>query len=121
MTKCRGIRGATTADYNTRESIFAAAQELFEEIVEVNGVQESQIAAALFTTTEDLNAAFPATAIRKMGWQNTALLCSHEIAVPDGLHMCIRLLLLVNTDMDIHDLRDVYLKGAVGLRTETEE
>lgn len=119
MTVCRGIRGATTAEDNTKEAIFAATQELFGRIVEVNEVQESQVGAAFFTTTQDLNAAFPATAVREIGWKNTALLCSHEMDVPDGLARCIRVLVLVNTDKEIHDLEDVYLKGAANLRAES--
>ena len=121
MTTCRGIRGATTADDNTKEAIFAATEELFLKIVEANQVQETEVAAAFFTTTQDLNAAFPATAVRGMGWDHTALLCSHEMAVPDGLSRCIRILILVNTGKGLDQLVNVYLKGAVNLRSESAE
>ena len=60
---CRGIRGATTAD-NTPESIMAATKEMLEAIVKANSLQVEQIAAATFTSTGDLTAAFPATAAR---------------------------------------------------------
>ena len=78
MTVCRGIRGATTTLENTKEAIFDATQDLFRKLVQVNDIQESQVAATFFTTTPDLNSAFPATAVREMGWTNTALLCGHE-------------------------------------------
>ena len=121
MTVCRGIRGATSADDNTRVAIFAATQELFLKIIEANQVQEDSVAAAFCTTTQDLDAAFPATAIREMGWNHTALLCSHEMNVPDSLPMCIRILILVNTDKAPQDLTDVYLKKASNLRSEGTE
>ncbi len=118
MTACRGIRGATTVDHNTKDEIFASTRELFLKVVESNQVEESQVAAVQFTTTQDINAAFPATAVREMGWERTAMLCSHEIAVPGSLSKCIRLLILVNTDKGPDELVNVYLRGAVNLRPD---
>ena len=121
MTVCRGIRGATTCQANTREAIFAATRELFEKLVSANEVQQQQAASVLFTTTQDLNAAFPATAVREMGWDKTALMCSQEIAVPGSPSMCVRILLLVNTDREPDELVNVYLNGAVNLRSEASQ
>ena len=121
MTVCRGIRGATTADENTRASIFAATQELIRKMIEANELRETEVAAAFLTTTQDLNAAFPATAAREMGWNNTAFMCGHEMAVPNSLPRCIRVLILVNTDKEPQELVNVYLKGAVDLRAESME
>jgi chorismate mutase len=120
VTVCRGIRGATTTLENTKEAIFDATQDLFRKLVQVNDIQESQVAATFFTTTPDLNSAFPATAVREMGWTNTALLCGHEMAVPDGLPRCIRVLILVNTDKEPQELVNLYLRDAVNLRGEDE-
>ena len=119
MMACRGIRGATTASENTREAIFEATRELFNETVRVNDVQKEQVAAVFFTTTLDLNAAYPATAVREMGWDTTALMCSHEIDVPGSLPLCIRVLLMVNTEKQPEELETVYLNGAVNLRAQT--
>jgi chorismate mutase len=121
MTVCRGIRGATTVEDNTKEAIFAATEELFNKIVEANHIEESQVASVFFTTTQDLNAAFPATAVRKIGWTHTALLCGHEMAVPGSLPGCIRILILVNTDKAPQDLVNVYLRGAVNLRSDSPD
>ena len=118
MAVCRGIRGATTAEDNSKEAIFAATKELFGNITEANNIQESQVAAAFFTTTADLNAAFPATAVREMGWKRTALLCGHEMDVPEGLPRCIRVLILVNTDKEPEELVNVYLREATRLRPD---
>ena len=38
MTVCRGIRGATTAEDNTKEEIFAVTQELFSKLIEANQI-----------------------------------------------------------------------------------
>ena len=115
--KCRGIRGATTVDANTREDILAATGELLQKIVESNGVQAEDVACIIFTTTADLNAAFPAEAARELGLSQTTLLCGHEIDVPDSLPMCLRILVLVNTEKDAKDMVHVYIKDATKLRS----
>ncbi|MBE9502481.1 MAG: chorismate mutase [Chloroflexi bacterium] len=120
--KCRGVRGATTVEGNTREHILAATKELLQEMVIANGVEEDDIACIIFTTTPDLNAEFPAVAARELGFSQTAFLCEHEMNVPDSLSMCLRILLLFNTEKHAHELVHVYLKGAQGLRApKTEE
>ena len=121
MTRVRGIRGATTADSNTRQSISLATQDLLTRLVDANEIELDDIAAALFTTTEDLNAGFPAEAAREMGWEYVALLCGHEMRVPDSLARCIRVLLLVNTERSPCELQNLYLKGAKGLRATRGE
>ena len=118
MTLCRGIRGATTAEANTKEAIFSATRELFQKIVDANQFGEDQVAAAFFTTTQDLNSAYPATAVRQMGWERTSFLCGHEMAVPGGVPRCIRVLILINTDKNPDELTNVYLGEAVNLRSE---
>ena len=120
MSVCRGIRGATTTPENTREAIFDATQELFQQMVAANEIAEDDVAAIFLTATQDLDAAFPATAVRKLGWDKTALLCSPEIAVPNSLSKCIRILILVNTDKRPDDLVHVYLRDAVNLRIYSE-
>lgn len=121
MGKVRGIRGATTAESNTQEAIVEATQELLERIIEANQVDPDDVAAVLFTTTSDLNAEFPAVAARKIGWTYVALMCGHEMAVPDAQARCIRALLLLNTDKPPHELSNVYLRGAVNLRARGME
>lgn len=116
---CRGIRGATTADANTREDIMATTQELLQEMISANGVQEENVAFILFTTTHDLNAEFPAAAAREMGLNTAPLLCGHEMAVPGSLPMCLRILILFNTEKSSDEIVHVYTKGAQGLRTNS--
>jgi chorismate mutase len=116
--KCRGIRGATTVDANTKQSIYASTKELLHEIIKANGVGNDDITSIIFTVTDDLNAAFPARAAREMGMSNTPLLCSREINVPDSLQSCLRILILFNTDKKPDDIKHIYLKGAAVLRSD---
>lgn len=116
MYKVRGIRGATTADGNTREAVLAATGELMERLIEANSIDADDVAAAFFTTTPDLNAEFPAAAARLMGWTHVALMGASEIDVPDAPPLCVRVLILINTDKSAQELVNVYLRGAVNLR-----
>ena len=116
--RCRGIRGATTVDSNTREDILQAAHELLAEMVGANDVNGDDAVSVFFTTTPDLNAEFPALAARQMGWNHVALLCGHEMNVPGSLPMCLRILLHVNTEKRADEIVHVYLKGATVLRPE---
>ena len=118
MAECWGIRGATTVEENSREAIIDGTKELLSRIMVENEIDKSQVAAIWFTTTQDLNAEYPALAARQMGWMNVALLCAHEMIVSKGLPMCIRVLMLVNTEKRHEDLKYIYLKKAVGLRTQ---
>ncbi len=117
---CRGIRGATTVGTNTRESILDATTELLRAMVKENEIEPEKVASAIFTTTPDLNAEFPALAARKLGWNDVALLCGHEMAVPGSLPMCLRILLHVNTERSADQIVHVYLRGAKVLRPELQ-
>jgi len=113
---CRGIRGATTIERNKREEILAATTELLELLISQNDLRAEDVASAIFTMTDDLDAEFPALAARAMGWTEVALMCMREIPVPGSLPMCIRILLHVNTERSASEIRHVYIHGAVNLR-----
>ena len=72
MTGVRGIRGATSADTNSKEAILEATTELLGRLVEANDIHVDDVAAAYFTATDDLNAEFPALAARQIGWTRAA-------------------------------------------------
>ena len=116
MSKVRGIRGATTVNTNTRPEVIQATQEMLSSIIDKNKLSIDDIAAALFTTTEDIDCEFPAYAARMMGWEYVALLDNTQMKVPNSLNLCIRVLLLVNTDIPANQLKNVYLNQAVNLR-----
>lgn len=115
---CRGVRGATTADANTPEAILEATRQLLALMIRANGIQPEDVASAIFTTTPDLNAEFPALAARQLGWNDIALLCGHEMAVPGALPRCVRILIHWNTEKPARDIVHVYIKGAIGLRPD---
>ena len=115
---CRGIRGATTVEYNDHEEILAATTELLLLMIQENNVEFEDIACASFTLTDDLNAVFPAVAARQIGWNEVPLICMREIPVPNSLGKCIRVLLLVNTNRSASEIQHIYLRKAVSLRPE---
>lgn len=115
---CRGIRGAITVSENSAEEILAATRELLQAIIEANQVNPEDISSIYFTTTPDLNAAYPALAARQLGWADVALMCAHEMDVPGGLPRCLRILIHWNTTRDAKDIVHIYLKEARTLRPD---
>jgi len=115
---CRGIRGATTAAANTREAILEATRDMLARLIEANGLRPDDIASAIFSTTPDLNAEFPAVAARELGWLDTALFCTHEMAVPGSLPRCIRVLIHWNTTRRADEIVHIYIREASTLRPE---
>src|SRR5665648_79262 len=93
----RGIRGATTVEHNDATEIRQATQELLQRIMSENTLSTDDLVSAIFTVTPDLNADFPASSAREIGWELVPLLCATEIPVPSGLSRCIRVLIHVNT------------------------
>ncbi len=114
----RGIRGATTVRANAREDILEATRELLEEIVRQNQVDPELVASIVFSTTPDLNAEFPAVAARELGYTNQALSCFHEMNVPGALARCLRILMHVNTERGLSEIKHIYLHGARVLRRD---
>lgn len=114
----RGIRGATTVDHNDAEEIREATQELLQMILSENQLCTEDLVSAIFTVTSDLNADFPASSARGIGWQLVPLLCATEIPVPGSLPHCIRVLLHVNTTRTQREIRHIFLRNAVFLRKD---
>jgi chorismate mutase len=114
----RGIRGATTAPANSAEAILEATRELLTAIVEENRVESDEIAAVLFTCTEDLTAAFPAEAGRALGWADVPLITAREIDVPGAVARCIRVLIFWNTPLSQEEVAHIYLREAESLRPD---
>ncbi len=115
--QCHGIRGAISVSANNKKSILAAARKLLTEMTKVNKIETKNIAAIFFTTTPDLDAEFPAAATRELGWpSNLALLCGHEMSVPDALPHCLRVLMLVNTEKGSEEIIHIYLGEAKKLK-----
>ena len=113
-----GVRGATTVLDNDAEEMLRATRELLYTIVRVNEIREEDVASVYFTTTRDLDAVFPATAARQLGWLNAALICGNEMPVQGSIQKCIRILLHWNTRKPLADIHHVYLHEAKRLRPD---
>jgi len=114
----RGIRGATTVDRNDAAEIKEATKELLQKILSENTLCTEDLVSAIFTVTSDLNADFPASSARELGWELVPLLCATEIPVPSGLSHCIRVLLHVNTTRCQTEIKHIFLRNAVTLRKD---
>jgi chorismate mutase len=115
----RGIRGATTVEYNEENEILAATTEMLNHIVAENGIVPDEIGSIFVTVTPDLTATFPAKAIREMdGWELVPLMCSLEVPVVGSLPKCIRLMVMVNTEKQQDEIVHIYLKEAMRLRPD---
>lgn len=115
---CRGVRGATTVESNDREQILAATRRMMALIIRQNGIVKEDVCSAIFTTTRDLDAEFPALAARQLGWLDVPLLCGHEISVPGSIGNCVRVLIQWNTKKKQDEIVHVYLNEAAKLRPD---
>lgn len=116
--RCRGVRGAIDVAANTSEAIVAATHELLTAMIEANGIDPDDVGSMFMTTTVDLNAQYPAVAARELGWMDVAILCGHEMNVPHGLPMCVRILIMWNTTLSPQEIEHVYLGEARRLRPD---
>jgi chorismate mutase len=117
----RGIRGATTVESNDRGEILDRTTELLRAIVRNNGLTAERISMVHFTMSPDLNAAFPAAALRRLkgaGWSRVPAICSSEVAVPGSLRGAIRVLVLAETTGGARDIRHEYAGRAAALRPD---
>ncbi|MGH7672935.1 MAG: chorismate mutase [Gemmatimonadales bacterium] len=116
----RGLRGATTATANTSAAILEATEELLRALQTANGFTPEDVESAIFTSSPDLTAEYPARAARRLGWTAVPLLGATEVAVPPpgGLAHCIRVLLHFYTAKPPRELKHMYLRAAADLRTD---
>ncbi len=117
--RVRGVRGAISVGENTAEAIYEATASLVRTIFEVNQLEAEDVASIFFTTTRDLDAAFPALAVRRdLGLTDIPMMCSHEMEVRGALPRIVRVMFHVNTTRSAVEIRHVYLREAVALRPD---
>lgn len=114
----RAIRGAIQVPDNTAADIAAGVQELILAILDANQLVPTDVISVFFTSTVDLNAAFPAAACREMGFSNVPLIGSVEVDVPGALNRTIRAMLHVETTKGPDQITHIYLHGAAALRRD---
>ncbi len=118
QSQFKAIRGATTVPANDAAHIAAGAAELVAEIMQRNRLERARIGSIIFTVTNDLNAAFPATGVRQSGLADVPLLCATEIPVPGSQERCIRCLVHVEAPAEDGECTHVYLHDARQLRPD---
>ncbi len=115
----RGIRGAITVEKNDSTEVCNAVQEMLKEIMSKNELATSDIGAAIFSATNDINAIFPAAAARKMeGWDLVPLFDAQQLEIEGSITKCVRVLLLVDTDKPQKEIKHIYLRRAKMLRPD---
>tara|TARA_B100000965_G_scaffold105419_1_gene86948 strand:+ start:145 stop:522 length:378 start_codon:yes stop_codon:yes gene_type:complete len=112
------LRGATTSEKNSVNSITLAVDELLSELVSRNNLIPDQIISVVFSVTSDLDACFPASIARKKsGWENIALLDCQQMFVKGDLSKCIRLIAYVSLPNE-QTPQNPYLGMAKNLRPD---
>ncbi len=114
----RAVRGATTVAGDDPLLIREAVTELLEAILNDNDIVPNDVISAVFTATPDLVSEFPAHAARLYGWTDVPLLCAQELPVHGALPRCLRVLLHAETRRLRSEIRHVYLRDAVLLRSD---
>jgi chorismate mutase len=110
-----GIRGAIASVENSEDSILESSKILFNTLLEKNNLVVTKIVSVIFTVTKDLNTAFPAKAIRDLGYDKISALDTLAPDVEGDLLGCIRILVIYEDQLDPNH---VYLGEAKNLRPD---
>lgn len=111
----KAIRGATTVDFDSAEQIKERIKELLESICTQNSIEKDSIICIMFSNTSDIRSYYPAKAARECGFSGSALYSSLEPEIEGSLALCIRVMLLVDKDIEV---KHVYLHEAANLRKD---
>jgi chorismate mutase len=113
------VRGAIQVDANEAGAIIAATESLIGELISRNGLEPERIVSCLFTSTDDLDAEFPAVAARRLGLDSVPLLCAREIDVPGSMPRVIRVMVHYYAGAE-HRPVHTYVGEAQSLRADLE-
>ena len=114
----RGIRGAITVKENMKKEILTSTKELLLTMKKSNNFNIKDIVSIFFSTTSDLDSAFPAAAARELGWSGVPLFGMQEANVQSGLKKCIRILIQINCEKKQNEIKHCYLREAKNLRKD---
>ena len=97
----RGIRGAITVDDNSYDCLRDAVVELIAEIERKNEFSAQDISHVIFTLTKDINCVYPAKIAREefTDWKFVPMMCVQEMEIEQSLAMCLRVLIVINTEL----------------------
>jgi chorismate mutase len=118
--RVRAARGAIVVAADTADDVLASTEHLLREMIGRNAVATDDLVSILFTATEDLRAAFPAEAARRMGLGSVPLMCACEIPVSGSKPSVVRVLMHFHSDLSLGEVTHVYLEGAESLRDDLD-
>ena len=109
------IRGAIATVENNKEDIIESSKILFSQVIEKNNLDPKKIVSVVFTTTHDLTEAFPAKAIRDLGYKYISAIDTLAPNITSDLNGCIRVLVIYSDEIEVNH---VYLNDAKNLRPD---
>ena len=117
--KVLAIRGATTVSCNSRDEILKETAILINTIINENNLEIDDIISICFTMTKDLDAVYPAVAVREeLGIVDIPLLNFEEKYIVNSLEKCIRVLIYINSNKNKCDINHIYLNKSKSLRPD---
>jgi chorismate mutase len=116
--RLRAARGAIRVPSDDGDALLGSTERLLSAVLQRNGIDPEDLVSIMFTATEDLRAAFPAEAARRMGLGRVPLMCAQEISVEGSMRSVIRILLHFHSDRTLDEVEHVYLDGAESLRDD---
>lgn len=119
----RGIRGAITIENNTEDALRQGVVDLLSELKLRNKYDEKDISHVIFTLTSDINCVYPAKIAREEfeGWDKVPMMCFQELSIENSLEKCLRILIVINTNLGQDEIKHIYLKGAANLRKDIKQ
>ncbi len=118
----RGIRGATTVSANDADLMIQETKNVLQEMIDKNNVKPTDVSHVFISVTDDLNATFPAKALREFpGWTYVPVMCMAEVNVLGSLKSCIRIMMVVNTNQAQEEIHHAFQNEAVKLRPDLVE
>jgi chorismate mutase len=116
--RLRAARGAIRVPSDDGDALLGSTERLLSAVLQRNRIDPEDLVSIMFTATEDLRAAFPAEAARRMGLGRVPLMCAQEISVEGSMPSVIRILLHFHSDRTLDEVEHVYLDGAESLRDD---
>ncbi len=110
----KAIRGATFVKSDTPAEIENATLSLMNELLSLNNLKDEEIISVIFSVTNDLQAANPATFFRKAG-HNVPLMCFQEASFKHSPTGVLRVLVLVERP-NTSEAINVYERGSEKLK-----
>jgi len=117
LKELKALRGAVCSS-NDKAEIADRVAELYDKLLESNGLAEKDLVSLFFSVTPDLSAANPAAALRQSGRAGElAMMVFQEAAAGSNPPGIIRVLLHCYPDSG-KPAKHVYIRGAETLRPD---